>query len=207
MFDLPEETIVNRFIAKSKFYNNTTISTKIKDDFVNKIEKITWLYKLSPNNINIDRTETTEEIEIFEIILRDKIVPIGVLRTIAKAIPYKILFVLKFDNDICFAIKVDDIIYSDWNEQIKFELKGLNLENVYQNIVKKIIKEENSNKAFNVIIDEKNKKDELEKQINLLEQKIKLEKQFDRKVELNKKLNKIKSELEVILYEQIRNDK
>ncbi|WP_221900425.1 DUF4391 domain-containing protein [Bathymodiolus platifrons methanotrophic gill symbiont] len=50
---LPDSALVNRFIAKTKFYEKAAISSKLKDDFVNKIQKITWQYKLSENTLGM----------------------------------------------------------------------------------------------------------------------------------------------------------
>ena len=91
--ELPKSTLVNRFYAKNKFYKNLIISNVTKDEFVNDIDSITWMYKLSPDTIGINKTEETEEIEIFEIKLKNKIIPKNVIKTICKGVPYKLLFI------------------------------------------------------------------------------------------------------------------
>ncbi|TXL02213.1 hypothetical protein BMR09_17370, partial [Methylococcaceae bacterium CS3] len=69
---LPDSALVNRFIAKTKFYEKAAISPQLKDDFVNKIQKITWKYKLSENTLGINKTASVTEIQVFEIELKEQ---------------------------------------------------------------------------------------------------------------------------------------
>ena len=196
--ELPKSTLVNRFYAKNKFYKNLMISNATKDEFVNDIDSITWMYKLSPDTIGINKTEETEEIEIFEIKLKNKIIPKNVIKTICKGVPYKLLFILKYNNDTCFSVKIDDVYNSDWNDKVEFNFKALTLDILYQNIVKAIIKENDNENDFETIIVNKEKIDELNKKINNLKIKVNNEKQFNRRVEYNRELKKLLEELESI---------
>lgn len=199
MFNLPKECEVNKFIPKKVFYEKVGVSSSIKDDFVNLIDRITWLYKLSPDNIGISKTDKVEEIEIFQIDLKEKKIPTTILKTITKGIPYKILFVLKYENELCYSVKVEDFYTSDWNVNYEFDYNAINLELVYENIVKNIIGENDNNNSFNDIIENKKNILELESKINNLKNKIKKEKQFNKKVELNKELNLLIDELEEVI--------
>ncbi len=77
-----------------------------------------------------------------------------------------------------------------------FNFDGLNLETIFENLVKTIIKETDNNKEFSVLIDDKSRQEELSKKIEQLKNKIKQEKQFNKKVELNQKLNYLLNILE-----------
>ncbi len=192
MFELPKECYVNKFLPKKIFYEKVGVSSGVKDEFVNLVDRITWLYKLSPDTIGIPKTDDIEEIQIFQIDIKEKKVPISVIKTITKGVQYKILFFIKYNNDYCYAIKVDDMLYiSEWNDDIKFDFNAINLERVFENIVKSVMKEENNQKQFNQILEEKSTITDLQKKINQLQQKIKSEKQFNRKIELNKELNNL----------------
>ena len=197
MFELPKNCYVNKFLPKKVFYEKVGVSSGVKDEFVNLIDRITWLYKLSPETIGIPKTEKIEEIQIFQIDVKDKKIPLSVIKASTKGVQYKILFIIKRDNDYCYCIKVEDNIYSsEWNDNILFEFNAINLEIVYENIVKSIIREESNEKSFGDIIENKNNKINIEKQINQLRQKIKSEKQFNKKIELNIQLNKLLKEME-----------
>lgn len=196
MFELPKDCYVNKFLPKKIFYDKVGVSSSIKDEFINLVDRITWLYKLSPDTIGIPKTELIEEIQIFQIDVKDKKIPLSVIKTIIKGVQYKVLFLIKYNNDYCYSIKADDIFFSEWDDEITFEFNAINLEIVYENIVKAIIKEEKNSKQFEEIIQEKNEKMDLEKKINQLKQKIKNEKQFNKKVELNKELNMLIRKME-----------
>ena len=68
--------------------------------FVDQVESITWAYKLAPETINLPANPAVPEIEVFEIALKLPDVSHSVLRCIDKAIPFPILFVLRFEDRI-----------------------------------------------------------------------------------------------------------
>ena len=197
MINFPTNCLVNKFIPKKIFYEKINLSNNLKNDFVNYIDKIIWLYKLSESTIGISKTEKICEIEVFQINLKVKEIPKKIIGVITKIIEYPILFVFKYNNDFCYSVKLEDVYYSDWNDNIIFDLEAINLQVLYEKIIKKIItKEENAKNLQNIIIENKRKK-ELECKINNLVSKIKKEKQFNKKVELNLELQKLNKEMEV----------
>ena len=196
MFELPKSCYVNKFIPKKIFYEKVGVSSNVKEEFINLVDRITWLYKLSEDTLGLTKTDEIEEIQIFQIDVKEKKIPLSVIKTITKIVQYKILFVIKYQDYYCYSIKVEDIYNSEWNDNIEFNFNAINLEIVYENIVKKIIKEEDNEKTFSEIIEVNVRKNELEKKISKLQNKIKSEKQFNRKVELNKELNDLIKELE-----------
>lgn len=197
MDDLPYQTIVNRFIPKNKFYEVATVSTGVRREFVDLIERITWLYKLSEDTLGASKTNKVEEIQIFKVLLKKKQLPKNAIRLITRNIAYPILFHYRFEDEFIYSIEVDEKqYYTKWNEDISFNFSGLNLEVIYENIVKAIIKEEISNEDFEEIISKTNKKTEVERLIQITKNKMKREKQFNRKVELNQELYKLENKLE-----------
>jgi len=98
-FNLPKNTLVDKFIPKNKFFSKTILNSKIKDDFTNQIKKITWKYKLSPETISVNKTSKVEEIQIFEIELKNKTTPNNILQVIDRLIPYPILYIFTYEND------------------------------------------------------------------------------------------------------------
>ena len=198
MFELPKSCYVNKFIPKKVFYEKVGVSSNVKEEFINLVDRITWLYKLSEDTLGLTKTDEIEEIQIFQIDVKEKKIPLSVIKTITKGVQYKILFIIKYKEDYCYSIKVEDIYNSEWNDNIEFNFNAINLRTVYENIVKKIIKEETNEKSFSKIIADNDYKKELENKINKLKQKIKSEKQFNRKVELNTELNSLIKEMEEI---------
>lgn len=208
-FKLPKESFVNKFIAKNKFYEKANLSSKLHKEFVDKIQKITWKYKLAESTIGIAKTEAVTEIQVFEIELKEPVIPKNVLKIIDKSIPYQILYRFVYEEIVAYGItlkentSVENYYFCDWNADITFDFTGIDLEKVYQKLVKAFIRDEAQIKgSFSEIIDVDNKIKTLEAEIAALESKISKEKQFNRKVEINKvllvkktMLNEIKGDL------------
>ena len=70
MLELPQNCLVDRFIPKKTFYERVNISTILKKEFIDNLEKIIWKYKISQDNLNITKTDKIEEIEILELFLK-----------------------------------------------------------------------------------------------------------------------------------------
>ena len=197
MIELPKVCIVNKVVPKKVFYDRIQVSGSLKKEFIEKIEKVYWKYKISEDNLHISKTEEIEEIEVFQIILKEKYNAKNILNFITKVIPYPILFEIICNNEFIYAIQYDnDIIYSEWNEDIKFEIDGLDLGIVYENLVRQVGNIDDNETELKQEIEKQKYVDELEKKIKELKNKILQEKQFNRKVELNQKLRKLEKEME-----------
>lgn len=212
MLNIPNRALVNKRIPKTKFYKQIGADTKLESKFIDEIETINWKYKLSEETTNLEPTEKVEEIQVFEINLKEGNISKEVLENIDRVIPYPILYVLKYEDNMKLTIaykernKLDEnkmVVYSyyefEWinGHELNIDiLKGLNLENVYDNIIRQLISVEGpiEDNIENLIeLDERRKK--LEKEIVKLENKIKKEKQFNKKVDFNIKLQKKRKEL------------
>lgn len=203
--DLPKSTLLNKFIPKNVFFKNSVINSKLKAVFTDKIQKITWKYKISEETLWINKTDKIQEIEIFEINLKEKIIPKNVLKVIDKSIPYPILYIFIYEDDYSYWItlkweKLWNYYFSSWNENIEFEFNWIDIEKVFEDIIKKFLKNVNTDdRKFDEIIQTDNKRIFSEKEIEKLKNKIKKEKQFNKKVELNKLLLEQKSKLEQLI--------
>lgn len=200
-FVLPQQAYVQKFISKSKFFDKAAVSTKLKKEFTDKIQKIMWKYKLAGDTIGVPKTDKVEEIQIFEIQLKEQTIPKNALKIIDKAIPYPILYIFIYEEHIAYGITLKEdnsqsYYFSEWDEEITFNFTGIDLEKVYQGIIKKFIKNINvENKEFATIVDTDKRIKILGKEINILKSKVKNEKQFNKKVELNKTLQIKKKDL------------
>ena len=197
MLELPQNCLVDRFIPKKTFYERVNISTILKKEFIDNLEKIIWKYKISQENLNIAKTDEIEEIEILELFLKEKCDVKNIIKVITKEIPYPILFKINYKNEYMFAIKYEsDIIQTEWNENIEISINGLDLNAVYENLVKQIAGIDNNSIDVKKELEKIKEIELLEKEINKLKSNIEKEKQFNRKVELNKKVRKLEKEME-----------
>jgi hypothetical protein len=200
MLGLPYSTEVNRRVAKEKLYANTTLTQQLRDIIKDRIESIVWRNKLADSTMGISAGETISEIQVFEVRLRQRELDKRVLPAIAKAIPYKILFLLVFNEEVQAWIEASGAFYNtEWLPLEGFTLKfeGLNLDAVYENLTRQI-----SGGCLGVdgdiykAVENDQRRQKLERDIAALEKKLRREKQFNRQVELNDKLKRHKKELE-----------
>lgn len=216
MISLPDRALLNRRIPKAKFYEQIGVDSKLERKFIDEIDNIIWKYKLSQETTNLKPTKKVEEIQVLEISLKEKYISKEVLENIDRVIPYPILYILKYKDNIKLSIsykernKIDEnkmVVHSyyqsEWIKEYELAvdiLKGLSLEDVYDNLLRQLIPIENTlEDDIEKLIKLNEKQESLKKEIEKLEKKVKREKQFNRKVDLNIELQKKKKELEELL--------
>ena len=216
MLGLPKSTEFNRRIPKQKFYENIDVSPALKRVFVEQIKTIYWRNKIATTTINLGAGKTVTEIEVFEIKLTDQLPPEPVLRQIDKAIPYHIVFLLEYEGRYqawtaykevstgANAFKVHSYYHTDWmpEEELPLKIDGLNMDAVYENFVRQIggaALTADSEETLQQSVERDLRRQELQKQITALQSKLRKEKQFNRQVEINAEIKKLKQERERIL--------
>ena len=200
MLGLPRTTEVNRRIAKEKLYANATLTPQSREMIKDQIESIIWRNKLADSTVGISKGEDIKEIQVFEIQIRQRNLDKRVLPAIAKAIPYKILFVLVFGDEVQAWIEASGTLYStDWQPLMEIPLKfeGLNLDAVYENLARQISGGRlGTDGDIDEAVDRDKRKHKLERDIAVLEKKLLREKQFNKQIELNGELKRLIKELE-----------
>jgi hypothetical protein len=203
--NLPKKALVNKFIAKTKFYDKATLGKKLKEEFIDKIQKITWKYKLAEDTIGIEKTDSVIEIQVFQIELKEQVIPKNVLKLIDKFIPYPILYQFIYKNNFAYGINLKnsdighDYYFSDWNIAIKFDFNAINLEKLYQKLIQAFIDDDIKQQGdFETVITTDQQIKRLESEIQALGSKVKREKQFNRQLELNKILQEKQKQMDNI---------
>ena len=213
MHDFPLSTEFNKRIPKQKFYKNLSVSPILKRIFVEQIRVIWWRNKIAPSTMNLAAGETVTEIEVFEVCLSTPQLDEAVLRQIDKEIPYHILFLLEYEGKYqawtaykeaagsgTNAFKVGTYYHTDWMEESALPLKldGLNTDKVYENFVRQIAGEtlSGADETLKESVERDKRRQELQKQIAILQVKVRREKQLNKQVQLNAELKRLKKELE-----------
>jgi hypothetical protein len=212
-YAFPKAAAFGRMLAKSKIYQHASPTSKVKELFVAQVEKIIWAYKLSPATINLPASDGVQEIQIFTVSLRTGELSFDVLQTIDKAIPSPILFMLSYNGKYRYAAAykrpseadknkwvVSSYFQSEWmnDDTEKIELPVvLNMRALYQAFLKGLsplsVRKGESLDSLVSRVDQLRVK---ERELIKLENRIKKEKQFNRRVELNRALNELKAEIE-----------
>ena len=215
MLGLPKTTDFNKRIPKEKFYENLNVTPTVKKCFVDQIKVIYWKNKIASSTTNLAPGTTVTEIEVFEVRLKTNLLDEAVLRQIDKEIPYHIIFLLEYDGKYQVwtaykeastgntAFKVNHYYHTDWltEEEIPLKLEGLNVDTVYENFVYQIAGDTlqaGDNESLQDVVERDEKVKNLKKQIEVLQAKIRKEKQLNVQMKLNSELKKLKIELEVL---------
>lgn len=215
MIGLPKTTEFNKRIPKQKFYENMDISPALKKVFVEQVKIIYWRNKIAASTMNLAAGNDVTELEVFEVRLNSPILDDSLLRQIDREIPYHILFLLEYQEQYQAwigykeamvsgnkAFKVNGYYHTEWlaESELPLKLEGLSVDAVYENFVRQIagdkLKIETSGESLKESVARDEKKQKLQKQIDILKEKIRKEKQLNKQMKMNSELKKIKKELE-----------
>jgi len=211
LFDLPLSSKVDRVIPKNSF--DDYASNKVKKLFTNQIQKILWKNKLSVETINL-RGKEIDEIQIFEIELKEKVYIPDILISIDKSIPYHIIFIIKFNDDVYLSVSpkhlnpinansavIDHTFKTEWCSykefNFKIDLKN-NLDDVFYSFCSQFSTVVKNSKNLEEFITTNKNIDRLNREIQKIKQQIAISKQFNKKVELNQKLQTLLIQLKEV---------
>ena len=218
LYKFPQQAKVDRLIPKNKFYEQGKANTKIEQLFVNQVENIRWAYKLASSTIHLQDQEDLKEIQIFRVKSRVEDLDVSILSFIDKLILTPIVFEVVYQDKVKVvatykrlnqADKTKAVIgqyyASGWLEDAdRVELPlYLKLADLYEHFIAQLLpitsREDQGNDDESVSIELQLQKaqqlESLQKQLDKLKSKLRTEKQFNRKVELNKHIHALESDL------------
>ena len=198
MLGLPKSTEMSKQLPKkavyAKFQMNTTAKGKIDAD----ISRITIVNEITPAKINIPAGEEVGSFFVLLVTLKKKDFNVKTIVTLSKLIPQNILFVLEFEGQSKLAIYHMKLMQTDWTptEGCTIDLRGLNLDKVWENIVVDIggVSIEDGNTLDEQIAADEHRQ-RIEKEIAKLEKQARAEKQPKKKFELAQQIKKLKQQL------------
>ena len=198
MLGLPKTTEMSKQLPKKAIYTKFQMNTAAKAKIDADISRITIVNEIAPNKINIPAGEDVKSFFVFLVSLKKKEYDKKTIATLSKLIPQNILFVLEYENESRLAIYHIKVMQTEWKptENQQIELHGLNLDTVWENIVKSLecgVWNEELSLDENIALHEKQEK--LKKQIAKLEKQARTERQPKKKFELHQKITKLKKEL------------
>ena len=215
LFDFPKKAAFGRVLPKKKIYGHGSPSAAVKKLFVQQVEQIFWQHKLAPETVNLKPSRVVPEIQVFSIALKGGELKTTVLRCIDQAIPFPILFELRYDGKIMSiaAYKrpseadsgkwvISEYFESGWvsiNTPRKPLPMVFDLEALYAHLLTPLMPHparpgENLQARVERMELIRSRKRELGK----CETRLRKEKQFNLQVEINAELRDLKQELEIL---------
>ena len=207
MLNFPASTHVNRLVPKTAFYKHLEMNTRLKMRLVEDVERIQWLYKLAPSTMNVDAGKVVHEIVVLRVTLKVEDMPDDA-------------FLLQYANRVRLLLN-----YKEWADadktrfnilktfrtewmplmDVKLELVGLTLDNIYEDFVGQI-----SGFVTNNAADTKQilaLQDEIARKrrgAEALQKRVRNERQFAKQMELNNEVRALKRDI-ANLDEELKN--
>lgn len=201
MFALSNTTEIKKAISKKliyeKFKNKLTPTQKSKFD--KEISKITLINEISERSIQIPKTDAVAGIFVIKVELKTKDYSESSIVLISKLIEQKLLIALKYEDQYQLCINETKLFKNQWSdeEDIRLEITGTNLEEVWENLVAQVgnidIQDGNTLQEQIELDDEKQK---LEKLIQSTEKKAQRESQSKKKLQYYQQIREYEKQLE-----------
>ena len=199
MYGLPQRTEINKPLHKTKVFEKFDLTASQRDSFDADISRMFITHVVAESTIpTIKAGKEIADFYIIEVSLKRREYAPKNIELLAKFIPRKILFVLHFEEQAQFAIHHTKLICSEWQQRdtLNVPLAGLDLDAVWENIVAtigSITVQEGNTLTEQIKSDEQ--KTKLQKQIQLLQQKLNKEKQYNKQIEINAEIKRLKKQL------------
>jgi len=218
MFDYPDSSQVNRVVPKARIYASLRPTTRMRDRLTQQVQEIRWAAKLAPETIRIVATKQVPEIQVFRLLLKGDELHLDVLDYLDKAIPQPLIFELRrSDGQQAYSAafkRPSEAELVKWVLGARFTTDfstppqegdlsplpaSLDLERLYAaHFAKMLPLASRAGESLESWIERCQEHRMLERKVSQLTSKVNNEKQFNRRVELNRDLNTLKSELELL---------
>ena len=203
MLMLPASCRIGKILAKEKVLKQVTATEAVRSAFTRDIDRIRVQYELVASKLNITPASHIKKIIILELHLSSLATEELILKTLVAAFRVPLFFEIHHAGKIHYAVwqgtgKKATLFYSkptnDTNTEISLYLSMEMLYRILLQIVLPLAAQEGEGltdySARNLAYRQ------LQRDIDKLETRIQKEKQFNRRVELNRKLNTMKIELQ-----------
>lgn len=217
LFAFPQKAAFGRVVSKEAIYRHGALSTAAKELFVRQIGRITWQYKLAAETINIPATFAVPEIQVFNVQLRQADYSPEILTAIDRVVQFPVLF------ELCYQEKVQYVaawkrpanelsaetppekwimsahFFGPWLAIASPRMPlphALNLEALYAALISPLLPfEARENEGIAERIARIEAIQKLQTEIARGEEKLRRERQFNKKIELNQHARELQAKL------------
>ena len=226
LFGINENCKLDQFVAKKNFYTYGDLTSSDKTLFTDNISKITLLYQIAPNKINIapykDGIREYPMINVFKVELNKDEKIKRIAEIIMKSIPYPMLLIFEFEEKVQLWTAhqrinqndesknvLDEFVFTDWETDTTwFDVSKMNMTNFYAlysamvdcisvHNAQSIVQKDNITGAEARELTDK--LEEIENQIITLKTKMKKETQFNKRIEINMEIKKLEQKKKEIV--------
>ncbi len=199
MYGLPASSLVNRPLYKKAVFEKFNLKAAERDRFDADVSRMAIVAYLSPTKIPaLHLGQEVKEFYVLQVQLKQREYDTKNVLLLQKLIPQKIVFALEYDEEVQFCIFHTRLQQSEWKHisDAEIPLKGLTFDDVWNNIVAEIGSLDNTaEETLEQQIINREEREKLLRQIEILEKRCRIEKQTRKKYELHQQLLKLKEEL------------
>lgn len=196
MYGLPHTTEVRKQLPKKAIYAKFELKPAQRDSFDSDVSRIDIVAVVSPTTVPaVAAGEEIKEFYVLAVQLKRKDYDEKNIAMLYKLIPQNILFALQFEAQTQLAVFHTKLIRSTWKptDETVIVLSGLNLDTVWENIIKAIGEiQVQEGKTLTEQVQDNEEHKRILAQIATIERRMANEKQPRRKRELFEKLKKMR---------------
>ena len=199
MYGLAQTTEVKKQLPKKAIYAKFDLKPSQRESIDADIARMDIVAVVSSSTVPaLGEGREVKEFYLLAVQMKRKEYDSKNIALLTKLIPQRMVFALQFEEQVQFAIYHTKLISSAWQDtkEATLPLSGLNLDTVWENIVKSIGQievQEGNTLAEQIAEDDAHAK--LMRQIEQLEKKARTEKQPRKKLELFEKLKELKKKI------------
>ncbi len=198
MLGLPKATELSKQLPKNAIYAKFQMNTAEKAKIDADISRITIVNEVSADKVHIAAGEQVKFFFVLLVALKKKDFNDKTITTISKLIPQNMLLVLECGDEAKLATYHTKLMQTEWKqkEELSIDLKGLNLDAVWENIIIQIggiTVDQGNTLDEQIAVDEQRRK--IQKEIDRLTKAARNEKQPKKRFELAQKANVLKKQL------------
>ena len=221
LFEFPKQAAFGRILPKSKVFSFGKVSRRLRDLFAAEIAQIVWRFKLAPETVNLPAGPGVTEIQVFGVDLKPGINELteDILNCIDNAIAFPIFFEVTAPASRGDRVKVitaykrpSEADSAKWVVGDYFSTKwlpadttrsrlpvALNLASLYEQMLQQLMPiGARPGESLQALAERHRIMAVKQRELHKLETRLKREKQFNRKVELNAHMRTVKAEVEAL---------
>ena len=199
MYGLPQATVLNKPLYKKAVFEKFNLKAAERDRFDADISRMALVARVSTATVPaLMKCKEIEGFYVLQVVLKRKEYDSKNILMLQKLIPQKLIFALQYEEKTQLCIFHTRLQQSEWSdtESTEIPLKGLTLDEVWENIVAVIGGlDAQAEETIEEQIINREQREKLLRQIETLEKRARTEKQTRKKYELHQLIIKLKEEL------------
>ena len=202
MFGLPASTVVNQPLPKKAFFEKFNLKAAERNRFDADISRMVIVARIS--QATVPALAAGKDITGFyfvQVIMKQKAYSDQCLLLLNKLVGQKMIFALQYGEETQFAVFHTRLLKSDWQktESVSLDLKGLTLDDAWQNFIFHIGDlDAQAEETIEEQIINREQREKLLRQIEVLERQCRIEKQTRKKYELHQEIQKLRIKIKQV---------